>query len=543
MLLLAKSIGIHHVEVVVDLKSDIGQSSSSGSLRVGDKEKIDALRRFCHQKEKVLLSTPWANGITHVGQCSVGGAQKFRDVLCKYAIQYGFQFTYVENNTTRVTVNPRVSSDLVSRTILEIVRDKPLTQPYEVVTILKRGYGLDVSYHVVWLGVVKAKVVIHGDHSLSFDQLQWYSDAVMRYNPGIMSILTMTRVVNSFVVSLYNSLRVFLGTILVGLYYSLMEHSSKESLFPVAFVIIDSKTTTNWSWFLHELGKVVDGKRQITFISYRNLGLLEAIPKVFPFAHQGYYLQHLKNNLRNRMKGIDNGFRDHLVSSLGDCAYKPTVVGFHEKLEKLKNEETYCAAYSDAIFPIPLVEKSHFDPTNFTTHPSIVKIPPDMSKKNRIPSRGLFHVAFVIIDSKTTTNWSWFLHELRKFVDESFNDWIKEARNLPITRMMDTIRIQLLQQMSARRDQANTWNELICPIFETMLLDSLNDSRSWQVSKANEDVFGVHSIPSVTIDIARREEAQFLQIFYQFLKSLSQISMEGKHYVAIRLRCVGKLSI
>ena len=38
------------------------------------------------------------------------------------------------------------------------------------------------------------------------------------------------------------------------------------------------------------------------------------------------------------MKGIDNGFKDHLVSSLGDCAYKPTVVGFHEKLAKLKDE-------------------------------------------------------------------------------------------------------------------------------------------------------------------------------------------------------------
>ena len=32
-------------------------------------------------------------------------------------------------------------------------------------------------------------------------------------------------------------------------------------LFPVAFAVVDSETTANWSWFLHELGKVVDGKR------------------------------------------------------------------------------------------------------------------------------------------------------------------------------------------------------------------------------------------------------------------------------------------
>ena len=58
MLLLAKSMGVQHVEVVVELKSDIGQSSSSGSLRVGVEEEIDVLRRFCHHKEKVLLSAP-----------------------------------------------------------------------------------------------------------------------------------------------------------------------------------------------------------------------------------------------------------------------------------------------------------------------------------------------------------------------------------------------------------------------------------------------------------------------------------------------------
>ncbi|XP_028075294.1 uncharacterized protein LOC114277595 [Camellia sinensis] len=178
-------------------------------------------------------------------------------------------------------------------------------------------------------------------------------------------------------------------------------------LFPVAFAIVDSDTTANWLWFLHELGKVVDGKRQITSILDRNLGLLEAMPKVFPSAHYGYCLQHLKSNLRNRMKEIDNGFRDHLVSSLGDCAYEPTVVGGMRYGEMTSNAA------------------------------------------------------------------------------ESFNNWIKEARNLPITQKVDTIRTQLIRQMSARHDQANKWNELICLTFETMLMDSFNDSRSWQKSRYN----------------------------------------------------------
>ncbi|XP_028102064.1 uncharacterized protein LOC114301307 [Camellia sinensis] len=398
---------VQHVEVVLELKSEIGQSSSSGSLCVGGEEETDALRRFCHHKENVLLSTPWANGITHVGQRFVGGAQEFRDVLCKYVIQSGFQFTY--GMDVRTSKNPRVSSDLVSSTISEIVRNKPLTWPCEVVAILKRDYGLDVSYHVVWLGVEKAKAVIHGDHSLSFDQLRWYSDTVMRYNPGSYvnidydaSSQQFCHFFVSFATCIYgfNSCRplLFLDEIFLKGKY--------KGLFPVTFVIVDSETTANWSWFLYELGKVVDDKRQITFISDRNLGLLEAMSK---------------NNLRDRMKGIDNGFRDHSISSLGDCAYEPTVVGFHEKLEKLKEKGKQQA------------------------HSFFKELAPEGIRYREMTSNAA----------------------------ESFNNWIKEARNLPITQLVDTIHTQLIRQMS------------------------------WQVSKANEDVFEVHSMSSVTIDIVR----------------------------------------
>ncbi|XP_028072694.1 uncharacterized protein LOC114274911 [Camellia sinensis] len=436
MLLLAKSMGVQHVEVVVELKSDIGQSSSSGSLRVGVEKEIDALRRFCHHKENVLLSAPWENGIAHAGQRFVGGAQEFHDVLCKYVFQCGFQFKYVKNETIRVTAvcgtdvqtskNPRVSSDLVSSTISEIMKDKPLTRPCDVVTILKRDYGLD---------------------------LRWYSDVVMRYNPGSYvnidydaSSQQFCRFSVSFAacISGFNSCRPLLfldGTFLKRKYKGqLLAATAKDEnnsccvvgLFPFAFAIVDSETTANWSWFLHELGKVVDGKCQITFISDRNLSLLEAMPKVFPSAHHSYCLQHLKSNLRDRIKGINNGFRDHLISSLGDCAYEPTV-------SKLKEEE-----------------------------------------------------------------WGMRYGKMTSNAAESFNNWIKEAHNLPITQIVDTIRTQLMRQMYARRDHANKWNELICPTFKTMLMDSFNDNRSWQVSKANEDVFEVHSIPSVTVDIGRQ---------------------------------------
>ncbi|XP_028069265.1 uncharacterized protein LOC114271824 [Camellia sinensis] len=189
-------------------------------------------------------------------------------------------------------------------------------------------------------------------------------------------------------------------------------------------------------------------------ISDRNLGLLEAMPKAFPSAYHGWCLQHLKNNFRDKLKGMENGFKEYLIRKLGDCAYEPTMAGFHALLEELKSEGKQ-RAYNF----LPGLEPEHWANAYF---------------------RGQRY-------GEMTSN-----------AAESFNNWIKEARNLPITKLVDTIRNQIMCQMSERRDIANKWNGIICPIQ-----DSFNSSRSWNVSKANDDVFEVHSFPSVTVDVGR----------------------------------------
>ncbi|KAL7246059.1 hypothetical protein ACSBR2_001230 [Camellia fascicularis] len=136
------------------------------------------------------MSTPWANGITHVGQSFEGGAVEFRNVLRKYAVECGFWFKYLKYDFVRITTvctmreskgcmwsiharvlhadeffyickwnaehscgvairtpkNPRTWSNLVSNVISERVHDKPLTQPSDVVYDLKKDYGLEISY-------------------------------------------------------------------------------------------------------------------------------------------------------------------------------------------------------------------------------------------------------------------------------------------------------------------------------------------------------------------------------------------------------------
>ena len=125
----------------------------------------------------MLLSVGWRNNIMSVGKKFEGSVVEFRTVLCKYAIEVGFQFTYVKNDKLIVTAKSaykesrgcmwcvhaaventngffyirtlknehtcgmavrtskhvRMTSSLVSGLILEEVSSKPLTHLVDVV--------------------------------------------------------------------------------------------------------------------------------------------------------------------------------------------------------------------------------------------------------------------------------------------------------------------------------------------------------------------------------------------------------------------------
>ncbi|KAL7213210.1 hypothetical protein ACSBR2_015836 [Camellia fascicularis] len=80
---------------------------------------------------------------------------------------------------------------------------------------------------------------------------------------------------------------------------------------------------------------------------------------------------------------------------------------------------------------------------------------------------------------------------------ESFNSWVREAFNLPIIRMVDSIRAKLMRQMVKHRLAAQTWTGTICPKMESRLEKAFNEGRSWKVSQSNANVYEVHSFPSL----------------------------------------------
>ncbi|XP_028075949.1 uncharacterized protein LOC114278140 [Camellia sinensis] len=337
--------------------------------------------------------------------------------------------------SVRTSNHPRVGSDMVADIITARVRDRPLTHPTNVVLDLKDDYGLDVNYRVVWLGVEKARRELFGAHSVSFDQLRWYREAIMQYNPGSYVdidydehnyrfryfFISFKACIDGF--RHCHPLLFLDGTFLKGrfkgFFLAATAKDSNQGLFPLAYAIVDSENNMNWGWFLQHLANVVPSDRTLTFVSDRNVGLS------------------------------------------GTCG-----------------SNAYIFPYiSPRILPPTFTEKSTGQTTLCEQHAL------DWGCQ-QIPGRRY--------------------GEMSSNAAESFNSWIREARNLPITRMVDNNRGQIMRQMAKRRLSAHTWTGAICPTMEFRLEEAYNKSRSWKVSQANNDVYEVHSFPSVMMDIATR---------------------------------------
>ncbi|XP_028072349.1 uncharacterized protein LOC114274585 [Camellia sinensis] len=422
MVCFARSFRLQLVDVIIELHQcggskipDSDHAAIHTHNTAGDKvpselemdNEADLLQSFCPHKEKVFLSAPWANGFTHIGQHFESGASEIHNVLRKYAVECGFQFRFVKNDSVRVTAicamndskgctwaiharkleanrffylrkwnsehicgvavrtstNPLVGSELVADIIAERARDRPLTRPTEVILDLKQDYGLDIMYRVAWLGVEKSRGELFGAHSISFDQLRWYSTAVMEHNPG---------------------------------------------------------TYTN--------------------IEYDD------------YAHQ---------------------FIRYFIS------FKACIDGFNHYQPLLFLDATFLKGQFKGFLLAATVKDGN---------------------------QGIFLLAYVVVDSENTVNWSWGCRycELCSNVAESFNSWVRGACNLPITRMVDSIRAKLMRQMAKCRLVDQTWTDTICPKMESRLEKAFNEGRSWKVSQSNEDVYEVHSFLSVTVDIGHR---------------------------------------
>ncbi|KAG5533007.1 hypothetical protein RHGRI_027296 [Rhododendron griersonianum] len=483
-------------------------------------EEEDPLDKFCIHHETVRLSADWVNLLKCVGQEFRGGVDDFKACLSKYAVEVGFKYKYLKNDRSRVTAecckkldgctwfihatlersnkffvirefhkehnclgtffsskNPRMTSKIIAKEIVEKVRSKPSYTPIECLKHFEGRYGCLIGYYHAWLAVEKANKELYGDFQLSFDKLRWYAEELKEKNPGTVMDVEYCNETNRFIrfflafdacIKGFNYCRPILavdGTFLKGRYkgtlLAAIGKDADQGLFPLAIGVVDSETEANWQWFLEKLSTVITCSRPLTFFTDRHSGLVKYVPTVFPTGYHSYCLQHLKGNLRDKLSGrLSNGFREKVVNLFNDCAHAPTVITFAKALEEL------CTVGG-------------------------------ASAKN-------------FVESLPRERWANAYFEGRRYGEmtsnaaESFNNQILKFRHLPICELVDKIRVLIMEQMCNRRLLSNKLSSYVCPVMEKKLVDHFNKGRTWHVAAANDDIFEVFSQPTVVVDLKKR---------------------------------------
>ena len=67
--------------------------------------------------------------------------------------------------------------------------------------------------------------------------------------------------------------------------------------------------------------------------------------------------------------------------------------------------------------------------------------------------------------------------------------------------MVDTIRVQIMEQMANKREVSNILKTVICQDMDKRLDASIKLGRPWTVRRSSETVYDVLSYPLVIVDI------------------------------------------
>ncbi|XP_071686988.1 uncharacterized protein [Rutidosis leptorrhynchoides] len=234
---------------------------------------------------------------------------------------------------------------------------------------------------------------------------------------------------------------------------------SNNSIYPVAYAIVEQENYNSWSWFLECLGDDLGLTRQsnFTFISDRQKGLLQAVARMYPCAEHRFCLRHIHENMKTK------GFRGAAYKQLlWKCASATTVPYFEKAMLELKG-------------------------FNVAAHTYLGKIPPSCWAKSHFSGRAKSDV-------------------LLNNMCEVLNRWLLDARDKPIITALEYVREYLMKRIVTGINKVAKCNGPLTPsatkLFESIKKDAHLCRVLWSGSNLYQ-VNGLHGEQCV-VDIGER---------------------------------------
>lgn len=363
----------------------------------------------------------------------------------------------------------------VARSVESRLRENPQYKPKQILHDIREQHGVAVSYMQAWRGKERSMAAVHGTFEEGFRLLPAYCEQIRKTNLGSIALVFATGQENSFqrlfvsyrasIYGFINACRPLLEldrTHLKGKYLGTLLCASaidaEESLFPLAFAIVDAETDENWMWFLSELRKLLgvntDNMPRLTILSDRQKGIVEAVETHFPSSFHGFCLRYVSENFRDEFKNTK------LVNIFWNAVYALTAVEFEAKVSEMVEISQDVLQWFHR-YPPTLWAIAYFEGVRY----------------------GHFSLG----------------------VTELLYNWALDGHELPIVQMMEHVRQQLTTWFHDRRNIAMSWTSILVPSAERRISEAIADSRCYQVLRANEVEFEIVSSERTNIvDIRTR---------------------------------------
>ncbi|GKU90689.1 hypothetical protein SLEP1_g4653 [Rubroshorea leprosula] len=202
----------------------------------------------------------------------------------------------------------------------------------------------------------------------------------------------------------------FKGTILAA-----VARDGNNQMFPIAWAVVDSESTSSWTFFFRCLADDLSNHtgRDLTFISDQHPGLINVRQTVFPEARHRLCARHLYANWQKIFKG-------KLLKKRFWIAARSTYEGqFNKNMEGIRN-------------------------LSVEGHGALKSIPPELWCKAFFDTLCKCDV----VDNN---------------MNETFNNWIMDARYMPIIQLLEYIRVKVMVRMAKNREEINKWRGDIAP--------------------------------------------------------------------------------
>ncbi|XP_019264233.1 PREDICTED: uncharacterized protein LOC109241865 [Nicotiana attenuata] len=190
---------------------------------------------------------------------------------------------------------------------------------------------------------------------------------------------------------------------------------SNNQTYPIAWAVVDKETKRTWTWFLELLQRSLDLKEGegITFMSEMQKGLIEVVNNVLPNSHHRFCVRHIESNWCKKWRTTE-----------------------FKKLLWWSAWSSYEEDFKDQLRSIGELDKQAAE--------ELMKYPPQAWCKAYLDT--------VCKNQKVENNFT-----------ESVNAWFLEARHKPIIKMLEEIRVKVMNQMREREEAVRSWTNELSP--------------------------------------------------------------------------------